>query len=160
MKKTKSQTHRSNSNEAATAENGLESKLEREIGSLVQSGQKREIISRVQKIFAQEHFSGPLPHPRHLAHYEATLPGAAERILNMAETEQIHSAEMDQMIVRAQIEDQKRGMNYGLFALILILGLATLFGFLGQNLTAGLFLGTAVLGSIPVFVNGPRKSAD
>ncbi len=106
---------------------------------------------------AQEHFSGPLPHPRHLIEYDAILPGAAERILTMAEKAQTHSAEMDRLIVQAQIDDQKRGMNYGLIALLVILALAAAFGYLDRPIIAGLFLGAAVLGSIPVFVNGRKK---
>jgi len=137
-------------------DHGIEEKLEREIGSLVQSGQKKQIISRVQKIIAQEHFSGPLPHPKHLIEYDTILPGAAERILTMAEKAQTHSAEMDRLIVQAQIDDQTRGMNYGLFALLLILALATFFGYRDQPIIAGLFLGAAALSSIPVFVNGRK----
>ena len=139
---------------------GIHDQLEREIGPPVQSGQKQQIINRVQRIIAQEHFSGPLPHPRHLEHNETILPGASERILTMAEKEQIHSAAMDKKIVDAQIEDQKRGMNYGPFSLMVIVGIAAIFGYLGQNITAGLFLSTAVLGSIPVFVNGRSNTRD
>ena len=146
-----------NPNNRDISEAGIEEKLEREIGSLVQSGQKKQIISRVQKIIAQEHFSGPLPHPKHLIEYDQILPGAAERILTMAEKAQIHSSQMDRLIVQAQIDDQKRGMNYGLFALFLILALATFFGYRDQPLIAGLFLGAAALSSIPVFVNGRKK---
>jgi uncharacterized membrane protein len=136
---------------------GIEEKIEREIGSLVQRGQKKQIINRVQKIIAEEHFSGPLPHPKHLIDYDTILPGAAERILTMAEKAQSHSAEMDRLIVQAQIDDQKRGMNYGLAALLLILALAFIFGYWDRPITAGLFLTAAVIGSIPVFVNGRKK---
>lgn len=34
-----------------------------------------------------EHYSGPLPAPRQLAEYDQILPGAADRILKMAESE-------------------------------------------------------------------------
>ena len=98
MKKPR-QNQSGNSDNIDIPDDGIEKKLEREIGSLVQSGQKKQIISRVQKIMAQEHFSGPLPHPRHLIEYDAILPGAAERILTMAEKAQTHSAEMDRFIV-------------------------------------------------------------
>jgi uncharacterized membrane protein len=156
MKKPR-QNQSGNSENIDIPDDGIEKKLEREIGSLVQSGQKKQIISRVQKIMAQEHFSGPLPHPKHLIEYDAILPGAAERILTMAEKAQTHSAEMDRLIVQAQIDDQKRGMNYGLIALLVILALAAVFGYLDRPIIAGLFLGAAVLGSIPVFVNGRKK---
>jgi len=61
---------------------------------------------------------------------------------------------MDRCIVEAQIDDQKRGMRYGLVVLLLIIALATYFGIKEQIWMAGLLLSTAVLGSIPVFVRG------
>ncbi len=45
-------------------------------------------------------------------------------------------------------------MRYGLLALLIILGLAGFFGYQGSEIIAGLFLTTAVLGAIPVFVRG------
>lgn len=136
------------------SENGIEGKLERESGTSRQSGKKHSLSSRVQKIEVQQQFSGPLPPPGHLSDYEAILPGAAERILRMAENAQNHSAYMDRCIVEAQIDDQKRGMRYGLVVLLLIIALATYFGIKEQIWMAGLLLSTAVLGSIPVFVRG------
>lgn len=55
-----------------------------------------EILSRlprntppeVREVVTQAIFSGPLPPPALLAHYEQTLPGLADRIATMAEKEQ------------------------------------------------------------------------
>ena len=49
--------------------------------------QTRAVAVRIQ---AAEHFefSGPLPHPELFRGYEDTLPGAADRILTLAEREQ------------------------------------------------------------------------
>ena len=38
----------------------------------------------------RSHFSGPIPPPSVLAHYESVLPGLAERLLAMAEDEARH----------------------------------------------------------------------
>jgi uncharacterized membrane protein len=138
--------------------NGIEVKSEGEIGASRQAGQKNTLSGRVQKIEVQQQFSGPLPPPGHLSDYEAILPGAAERILRMAENAQNHSAYMDRCIVEAQIDDQKRGMRYGLVVLLLIIALATYFGIKEQIWMAGLLLSTAALGSIPVFVRGRTHS--
>jgi len=124
----------SSDNAIEVPDTGIQDKLEREIGPLIQNGKRKEIISRVQKVIAEEHFSGPLPPPKYLTDYEAILPGAAERIFLMAEKAQIHSAEMDKIIVQAQIDDQKRGMNYGLAALLIILTMAAYFGYCAINL--------------------------
>lgn len=42
-----------------------------------------------------KHHSGPLPAPEDLARYEQLLPGAAERIIAMAELEQKHRVTME-----------------------------------------------------------------
>ena len=46
-----------------------------------------------------EHWSGPLPPPAALQRYDEVLPGAAERILAMAETEQQHRMEQEKAFV-------------------------------------------------------------
>ncbi len=72
----------------------------------------------------------------------------------MAEKAQDNNAEMDRAIIQGQMDDQTRGMRYGLLALLIILGLAGFLGYQGSEIIAGLFLTTAVLGAIPVFVRG------
>jgi uncharacterized membrane protein len=136
----------------------LEAEIERQIGTLVSQGQRQEIVARLTKLVYRESFSGPIAHPRHLREYEEIVPGSAERIIRMAEKALEHRAEMDTKIVDAEIADQKRGMNFGLAALFLILGLATLFGYWKMQVVAGMFLTTAVLGAIPVFVMGRQVS--
>src|ERR1700733_9145648 len=51
------------------------------------SAVRQAIVSYVHQVDA---YAGPLPHPEHLEHFERTLPGAADRILIMAEQEQGH----------------------------------------------------------------------
>ncbi len=51
-------------------------------------------------VHAQMEFSGPLPHPQILRQYNEVLPGAAERILIMAEKQQDHRIGMDRSGVR------------------------------------------------------------
>jgi len=72
----------------------------------------------------------------------------------MAEKALDHGAEMDKKIIEAEIDDQRRGMRFGFTALLVILFLAALFGYWKMEVVAGLFLGAAVLGAIPVFVLG------
>lgn len=44
-------------------------------------------------------FSGPLPHPDILKHYDEIEPGAAGRIIAMAESQQAHEHEMEQRAI-------------------------------------------------------------
>lgn len=43
------------------------------------------------------------------------LPGAAERILSMAEAEAKHRHEMERTVLIETAAEAKRGQNYGLF---------------------------------------------
>lgn len=58
---------------------------------------------RAAIVHAQVEFSGPLPHPQTLRQYDEVLPGAAERILRMAEKQQDHRIGMDQSGVRRKL---------------------------------------------------------
>lgn len=75
----------------------------------------------------------------------------------MAEVQQSHDAEMDRLIVQAEIDDQKRGMRYGLFALLALIVAAAYFGVTGNTVVAGLFLTAGVLGTIPAFIVGREQ---
>lgn len=131
--------------------------IEREIGPLVDRGQREIIIERVQQIVVSEFFAGPIAHPRHLKAYEEVEPGAANRIITMAERTQDYNIIQGTKVVDAEIADRKLGMWLGFASLIILVGLATLFGLMGKDLVAGLFLTAAALGAIGVFVNGRAR---
>jgi uncharacterized membrane protein len=44
-------------------------------------------------------FSGPLPHPEDLAKYEQVLPGAADRIIRMAEQQAAHRQNLERAVI-------------------------------------------------------------
>lgn len=133
--------------------------IERQIGPLVNQNQREQIVSRVvTAVMRSEEFSGPIAHPRHLREYEMILPGSAERIIAMAESQQEHNRKMETKIVDAQITDQGRGMRYGMTALALDLSLATYAGMSGNNVLAGLLLGAGVLGVVGTFIKGRFSS--
>jgi len=96
--------------------------IEGKFGEKANVDEVSEEISRVISLVFQKQqvFSGPLPPPKHLAEYEKIVPGAAERIILMAEREQEHihkledeQQEMSQKIVSADIKSSKRGEWFG-----------------------------------------------
>ena len=132
----------------------LEEKIAAALEGSVAASETPQIVERIQAAIRQDVYRGPLPRPRDLKAYDLALPGSAERLLRMAEIQQTHNAEVERKIITAQIEDQKRGMQYGLFALVLLIANAAFFGFVGNNLVAGLFLTAGVIGIIPTFIRG------
>ncbi|MGH9422273.1 MAG: DUF2335 domain-containing protein [Thermoanaerobaculia bacterium] len=68
-------------------------------------------------------FSGPLPPPQTLAQYNQAFPGAAERIVRMAESQSAHRRSLESARVHADIDNEKRGQVLAfIIALVVFLG--------------------------------------
>lgn len=135
----------------------LETAIEREIGSLVGQSQREQIVLRMTRLVSEQ-FSGPIAHPRHLAAYEDILPGSAERIVKMAENAQAHNRDMEAKIVSAGVWEAKAGMILGSLALMALIGSGVYAGLNGNNILAGLCLGTGVLGGAAKLIRGSRNN--
>lgn len=72
----------------------------------IESKEDQEIIAQVKKmpisdqqkndlIATMEMYSGPIPHPKILAGYEALDPGAAEKIINNGIEESVHRRKLE-----------------------------------------------------------------
>lgn len=61
-----------------------------------------------------ETFSGPLPPPQILAGYESVIPGAADRILSMAEEQGRHRRKLEEKLQDAEIKLESRNSLVGL----------------------------------------------
>lgn len=59
----------------------------------------------IQAISTTEQYSGPIPHPKIISGYEEILPGAADRILSMAEKESQHRHDMDDKFHKTDSRD-------------------------------------------------------
>lgn len=70
-----------------------------------------------------QQWSGPLPSPIDLKGYEEICPGAADRILSMAEKQNNHRIELETKVIRAQIGQGTSGQIFGF-----LIGLATVLG--------------------------------
>ncbi len=57
--------------------------------------------------------SGPLPAPEQLAKYDEVVPGAADRIIAMAESNQTHRQENESKIINEELKFNERGQIYG-----------------------------------------------
>lgn len=92
-------------------------------------------------------FSGPLPPPDILSGYEKALPGAAGRIIAMAELQAEHRRKMEQRNLDSDINKSYLGMVCGL-----IVALCGIFAakeiVLSGNLITGTVFGFVALGSL------------
>ena len=84
------------------------------------------------------------------------LPGAAERIMRMAEKEQASAREVEGIAVRAATADNRRGQIFGFLVALAAFGTAGWLGYLGHETAAAIVGGGTVVALVTVFVTGRR----
>ena len=128
--------------------------------------QAREAEKRQQIIQAFQSRSGPLPSPSDLEHYEKLMPGLADRIVKMAESEMASRHRIHEKALNASIDDtlegrreRKRGQLFAFFLAgfaILLAFVATMYGYPWF----GGVLASASIGSICIaFIVGRQSQA-
>jgi len=139
--------------------------LEKSADDLSENGIRKEILelipdkddkdkAAILMATYEEKFSGPLPHPNHLAAYEQTLPGAADRILTMAEKQQNHRMNLENQVIPSEVQINKRGQWFAFIMGLVLIAASTATIFHG-NATAGTILTALVfLGYLAIFMGG------
>jgi uncharacterized membrane protein len=82
------------------------------------------------KVLAQsQQWSGPLPPPAALQHFNEIIPNGAERIMKMVEEEQAHRVSYESALLAATIGDTKRGhwMGWSISIISVVGALASIF---------------------------------
>lgn len=100
---------------------------------------------------------GPMPPPAAVRGYEDILPGSAERILSMAESQVAHRHAIESHVVRSNVDRERIGQYIGaaLAALIIIGGFIAIFT---NHSTAGLVvLLPGLVGLVGLFVYSQRR---
>ena len=139
----------------------IEGQLERN-PDVIQRLMERPVFRSL--IVAETH-NGPLPPARTLAGYEKVLPGAAERVMQMAEREQAHrhqmqvtqqkfEADLQTKAITEQLEINKTGQRYGFIISLVVLALAGVMAFTGHEVLALTLAGIDLVGLAAVFVVG------
>lgn len=92
-------------------------------------------------------FSGPIPPPAILERYEKLIPGAAERILSMAEKQSSHRQAMEKRIIYSETFQAKAGM---FFAFLIVIAALIIGGYLSlkNSPVSGLISLIAAIGVI------------
>lgn len=120
-----------------------------------------------QGMIVQQEFSGPLPHPSTLQQYDRICPGAAKRIITMAEEQSAHRRQLESRLLEAQIEDSRsqrretrRGQYFGLGigCFTILCGSVTIA--LGHEWAGGFIGCGGVVGLVSVFVVGRKSRED
>lgn len=115
---------------------------------------KREAASAVATTEIEAFFVGPLPTPDLLAGYEQVVPGAAERLLAMAEADAKHQREIEFAALRAEDSSVRRGQWLGFTIALVALTVSILALYLGSPWVAGIIGGATAVGLVSAFVIG------
>ncbi len=137
----------------------LTAEIEKRIGNLVHGSVKTQVVNQVSALFREE-YSGPIPHPRHLAMYEDACPGAADRILKMAEDSLHGQIDLAKASTASEISDRKIGMYLGFSSLVILIVSAVVCAISGQTVIAASFIGVGALGTVSKFIHGRNGNSD
>ena len=100
---------------------------------------------------------GPIPSPEALARYEKTLPGAADRVVTMAERQLAHRQQAETALVRNDARARMAGLIAGLVAVLAALALAGVLAALGQPVWAFAIALVEITALAGVFVYGTQN---
>jgi uncharacterized membrane protein len=120
--------------------------------------EKHEMSGHLVRVAASFSY-GPLPPPEALERYNQILPGAADRILAMAERQEQHRQEMEGRVIASNVSSQKLGLKLGfVIAMAAIVGgiWLALAGKSGAGLTSIIAALAALVG---VFVYGKKHQS-
>jgi uncharacterized membrane protein len=109
-----------------------------------------------RSVVAVQQFSGPLPPPEIMERYDALVPGAAERILHMAEKQSEHRHRIESRVIASDVRNSFLGLIFGFFLSALTLSGSIVAIMQGKELGGGILGGGTVASLAAVFVYGSR----
>jgi uncharacterized membrane protein len=120
---------------------------------------QQEVTRREVSVSKTEYrHSGPIPDPLTLEHYEMILPGAAERIMKMAENQSEHRRYLERTVIDNDVKNSRLGVWFGFLVAIITLGVGT-FIILNDHEVGGTIIGgSGLAGLVGVFIYGTNSS--
>ncbi len=106
----------------------------------------------------QQLFSGPIPPPNVLENYERVLPGSADRIIKMAESEVRHRQEFEKINLTATIRETKIGQILGFLIGVTTIVAGTISAINGAEIAGTVIGSSGVAGLVSVFILGRKQS--
>jgi uncharacterized membrane protein len=107
---------------------------------------------------AQTMYSGPLPSPEEFGRYESVLPGAADRIIAMAEKQAEHRQNLESHVVRSNSRNSTLGVLFAFVLGIITIGGGVFLAYFGRELSGAILGSAGLIGLVSVFIYGTRSS--
>jgi uncharacterized membrane protein len=112
---------------------------------------KKTPQKQVTNQVTHQQFSGPIPPPSILSGYDSIVPGAAERILRMAEEDASHQRNIEHLAITSTKSEVRLGQFFGLIVSLSALALAGFAVLHDQPWVATLLGGGTLVGIISAF---------
>src|SRR5690606_26344451 len=119
-----------------------------------QGPDRRTSPPRVSAMIESMEFQGPIPPPGLLQAYEDVCPGAAERIIALAEKEQSFGHQITGAALDAESKQNRRGQVCAVIVALSAFACAGFLGFVGAHASAAIVGGTTVVSLVTAFVVG------
>ncbi len=103
-------------------------------------------------MLVRESHRGPLPSAKEFQRYDQALPGAADRILAMAEREQTHRHAIEHHVVTEDVRLKKRSPWFAFVALCAMLAVVGYIAYLGHPTSATALGGGVLIGVVALFL--------
>jgi uncharacterized membrane protein len=100
--------------------------------------------------------SGPIPDPERLAKYNEILPGAANRILTMAENQATHRQKMEWRVITADIIRAYAGVICGFLITVMAFVIGGYLIYLGHDWAGATIIITDLAVLVGVFIYGTQ----
>lgn len=98
--------------------------------------------------------SGPLPDAESLIEYNSVIPNGADRIMTMAEKQQLHRIDIENKVIQSQSGQSKLGQIFGFVIGLVGVGCGTYLAAIGEATVGGIIAGGTVVSLVSVFVIG------
>ncbi|MEG0783639.1 DUF2335 domain-containing protein [Carnobacterium sp.] len=122
--------------------------------------EKEKAILQLQMQTTRMHYKGPMPPPEILRGYDDVVPGAADRIIVMTETQQKHRIELEKLVVSSNAKDAHLGVIFAFILGLIIITGGILMILLDKGTAIGAifsFSGLATL--LGTFIYGTRSNS-
>lgn len=115
------------------------------------------MVHQSLSITKSQQFSGPMPHPELLAQYDEIVPGSAVQIIDQFVAQGQHRMSLEQKVTASEILRSNWGLAAGFIIAVLMLAVATVFGYWGYPTQAALLAGGTLASLVGTFVYGTER---
>lgn len=117
----------------------------------------KESVRTIQ--VSQQHYSGPLPKPEDLAKYDQVVPGAAERIISMAEKEMQHRHNTENKLSKEVTRTTFISIVFAFLSVLILCGIVVYALYLGfASVAATIAVGSiAAVGGVFIYKTKNRR---